>query len=148
MNALASEKIAILGVINPASQGAGSVSTGWVKAFEFSQLIALIQAGALGTSATLDAKLEQASDSSGTGVKDVTGKSITQLTQAGTDSNKQTVINLRPNELDVNNGFEYVRLTLTVATAASLVSGLLCGVEPRNGTVSALDTTTVDEIVS
>ena len=43
-----------------------------------------------------------------------------QLTQAGADSNKQAVINLRQVELDVAGGYSHVRLTLTVATAASL----------------------------
>jgi hypothetical protein len=38
--------------------------------------------GVLGASATVDAKLQQATDNSGTGVKDVTGKAITQLVKA------------------------------------------------------------------
>jgi hypothetical protein len=36
--------------------------------------IAVIKTGVLGASATVDAKLQQATDSSGTGVKDITGK--------------------------------------------------------------------------
>jgi hypothetical protein len=94
-------------------------------------LLALIQSGVLGTGATLDAKLQQATDASGTGAKDVTGKAITQLTQAGSGSAKQAIINLRPEDLDVNNGYAYVRLSVTVGVAASLTAAQLLGFNPR-----------------
>ncbi len=105
-------------------------------------------AGDLGASATLDAKLQQATDSGGTGAKDVTGKSITQLTQAGTDSNKQVLINLRPEELDIKNGFGYFRLSMTVAVATSDAGGMVLGVNARIGHATDNDATTVDEVVA
>jgi len=43
----------------------GTVTTGWVSVANFQALVASIQTGALGTSATLDAKLQQALDSAG-----------------------------------------------------------------------------------
>jgi hypothetical protein len=131
LNARPSEAIALLGRVSPVSQGAGAVSTAWVPAKNFHRLMAIVQAGVLGASATLDAKLEQAQNASGTGAKDVTGKAITQLTKAGSDDNKEVVINAYPEELDVAGKFDHVRLTLTVGTAASLVAGALYGVGPR-----------------
>jgi hypothetical protein len=143
-----SDQVAIVGRVAPISQGVGSVSTAWVDASKFSKFMAIVQAGVLGASATLDAKLEQATTSGGAGAKDITGKAITQLTKAGSDDNKEAVINLDTEKLDVAGGFRYVRLTLTVGTAASLVSGMLLGFVPRYGPASDSDATTVDEIVA
>lgn len=142
-----SQRVAIVGVVNP--QSASSVQTsGWIDATKFHKYQASILAGALGASATVDAKLQQASDSSGTGAKDVTGKSITQLTKAGTDDNKQVVIDLKQEDLDFANGFKFFRLSITPATAACLIAGIVQGLDPRYGAASDNDATTVDEIVA
>jgi hypothetical protein len=128
-SALAHEVVVPVGDVNPASYSAGTQTTGWIAAKNFTKFLAVIQAGALGTNATLNAKLQQASDGSGTGAKDITGKAITQFTQAGTDySGKTAVISLDPSELDATNGFTHFRLSFTVATAASLVSASVYGI--------------------
>jgi hypothetical protein len=147
-NLLASDRVAVVGQINPASHSAGSVSTGWVDMSKFATIAAIVQAGVLGSSATLDAKIEQAQDGSGTGVKDVAGKAITQLTKAGSDDNKQAVINVRQANLDANNGFTHARLTITVGTADSVAAATLLGLDPRYGAASDADASTVDEIVA
>ncbi|HET6969970.1 MAG TPA: hypothetical protein VFH92_02495 [Phenylobacterium sp.] len=141
-----SQRAGIVGVIDPQSASTAK-STGWIDATTFHSYLATLQVGALGASATVDAKLQQATDNTGTGVKDVTGKSITQLTKAGTDDNKQVEINLRQEELDFNNGFKFFRLTITPATAASLISAIVQGFDTRYGLASDNDATTVDEIV-
>ena len=138
----------VVGVINPVSQTVGTVTTGWVDMQKFGVLLAVLAAGALGASATVDAKFQQATDSAGAGVKDVTGTSIAQLTKAGTDDNKQALINLRQEDLDKNNGFRFVRLSVTVGTAASLVSAVLLAFNARYGAATDNDAATVDEIVS
>jgi hypothetical protein len=147
-NLLPSDRAAIVGVIDPDVTAAGAVSTGWVAAKDFLTFMAIVFAGTLGSSATLDAKIEQASDSSGTGAKDVTGKAITQLTQAGTDSDKQAIINVKQSDLDIVNGFTHLRLTITVATASSDAGGVLLGFDPAFGPASDYDAATVDEIVA
>ncbi|MEM6259684.1 MAG: hypothetical protein AAGI37_15500 [Planctomycetota bacterium] len=147
-NALASEQVAIVGNIDPDAYAASTVTSGWISVADFYNFAAVIQAGTLGSSATVDAKLEQATDSSGTGAKDITSKAITQLTQAGTDSDKQAVINLKSDELDIANDFTHFRLSVTVATAASDVGGIVLGVNPRHAPASDNDASTVDEIVS
>lgn len=147
VNLKASEAAAVVETIDPVSQGVGSVSSGWIDASKFHTYMAVVMAGVLGTAATLDGKLQQATDSSGTGVKDITGKAITQLVKA-TDDNKQAVINLRPADLDLDNGFDHFRLTLTVAAAASLVGGVVVGVTARDGYASASDVSTVAEVVA
>eukprot|EP01041_Mallomonas_annulata_P037122 gene37122-60363_t len=87
-NAKGSELLSVLATIDPASQAAGAASTGWVPVANYFGFLALVQTGMLGTSATVDAKLQQALDSSGTGAKDISGKAITQIVKA-TGDNKQ-----------------------------------------------------------
>lgn len=138
-NILPSDRQTLAAVINPQSAGAGTVTSGWVAMKDYDQIQALILTGTLGTSATVDAKLQQATDSSGTGAKDVTGKAITQLVKA-TDDNKQAIINCRSDELDVANAFAFVQLSITVGTAASEVAGVVLGTDARYQPMTAAAT--------
>ncbi|TAI67584.1 hypothetical protein [Bradyrhizobium sp. Leo170] len=132
MTALISEKVQLVGIIDPDANAAGTLTTGWVSMAAFEQLLAIVMAGDLGAAATIDAKLQQAQDSSGTGAKDITGKAITQMTQAGTDkSNKQAQINVRAEELDRTGGFTHVRLSMTTAVATSDSGAVLLGMFSR-----------------
>lgn len=146
-NLLPSQRAAILGVVDPDLNTAGAVATAYVDLGEVDSAMAVIMAGTLGGSGTLDAKLEQATDSSGTGKKDITGKAITQLTQAGTDSDKQAIINVRAAELDVEGGFTHVRCEMTVAVASCDSAVLLLGFDERHGPADVNDLASVDEIV-
>ena len=146
-NALPSERVAILGTVDPDVLTAAAHTSDYVDMSKFERVMAVVMAGTLGSSATFDAKLVQATDSSGTSSKDITGKSITQLTEAGTDSDKQAIINCMAQELDVDNGFTHVALTITVGTASSDGAGVLLGLDPRYGPASDNDIASVDEIV-
>lgn len=146
-NSLGSENFAVLATLNPLSQSAATVVSGWVDARKFAMITALLATGVLGASATIDAKLRQASDSSGTGAKDITGKSITQLVKASNDNN-QVLINVRPEDLDVDNGFTHVALSVTVGTAASLMTAVLLGFFPRHGLASDSNQAGVVQIVA
>lgn len=147
-NLPASKRAAVVGVIDPDAYAAGTYTTGWVDAAKFGCLLALISAGDMVATSTLNAKIEQATSSGGAGAKDVTGLAITALTQAGTDDNKQAIINITQGDLDRNNSFRYVRLSMTVATAACDAAGFLLGFDARYGAADANDATTVDEIAS
>ena len=125
-----SDKVAVGAVLDPVSQAAATVTTGWVSMQTAENLLAILQVGAFGASATVDAKLQQASDSGGTGAKDISGKAITQMVAAG-GNNKQVLLNVRSEELDVTNGFCFVRLSVTVGTAATLISALLLALDGR-----------------
>lgn len=141
-----SQRAGIVGVIDPQSASTAK-STGWIDATEFHNYLAIIKVGALGASATVDAKFEQATDGAGAGVTDVPGRAITQMTKAGTDDSKQALINLKQEDLDFNNGFKFFRLTITPATAASLIDGAVLGFDPRYDFASGNDAASVDEIV-
>lgn len=146
-NVKPSDRVAVVGNIDPDAYSTGTYTTGWIDMSKFLSIMAIVQAGTLGASATLDAKIQQATSAAGAGAKDITGKAITQLTQAGTDSDKQAVINLFADELDINNGFTHVQLSITVGTAASDAGAIVLGFDPRSDVASASDASTVDEIV-
>jgi hypothetical protein len=129
-NVKGSEQFAILTVLDPSSAAAGAATTSWVPVATWHSMLAVIQTGVMGASATIDAKLRQATDSSGTGAKDVTGRAVVQILKAAGDS-KQALINMRCDEIDTNNAFTHVALTVTVGTAASIYNALLLGMNPR-----------------
>jgi hypothetical protein len=146
-NLLPSQQAALVAVTSPATLTTGAHSSAWVSMVAFEAMMVSILAGALGTNATLDAKLQQASDASGTGVKDIAGKAITQLTEAGGDSLKQAVINVRADDLDVVNGFTHIRLLTTIGVASSVAGAVIHGFYPHYGPASDNDASTVLEIV-
>ena len=145
-NSKASEMLAILATIDPASQSVGMATTGWVSVANHHGLLAVVQTGVLGTLATVDAKLQQATDSTGAGAKDVAGRAITQIVKA-TGDNKQALINLKPEELDTVNGFGFVRVTVTVGVAASITSAQLLGVNPRFAPADAANQAAVVQVI-
>ncbi len=126
-NILPSDRFSLLTAVDPVSQAASTVVSTYVKCP--ASLIALIALGAIASTGTFNAKLVQATDSSGTGSKDITGKALTAV--ADTGDNKQHFINLFDWELDINNGFTHVALSMTTATAASIVFAALFAMEQR-----------------
>lgn len=138
-----SEQIGVAGVIDPQSAAVGSVSTGWVSLDDLPMVLAVVHAGTLGAGGTVDAKLEQATDGAGTGVKDVTNKAITQIAV----NNQIALIHCYDFELDVANDFTHVRLTVTVGTAASEVSAIIMGANSRFGPASDYNSAEVVETV-
>lgn len=146
-NAKGSEQLAILATLDPSNQSAGAANTNWLPLNSYHSLLAVIETGALANGSTVDAKLQQAIDGNGTGAKDIAGKSITQLTQAANGANRQALINLRPEELDVNAGFAYVRLVITVGTAAAFTATQLLGMNPRYEPADGANQSAVAQVV-
>ena len=143
-----SEKVAVVATIDPDAYTAAAYTSDWVNMADFEEVLAVIKVGTMASTSTVDAKLQQATDSSGTSAKDVTGKAITQLTEAGSDSDKQALINLKSYELDVENGFTHVAVVVTVGTAASDMDATILGLRPKYGPASDYDLASVDEIVT
>src|SRR5258708_2927773 len=125
-NAKPSEHLAVLTTFDPVSQGAGTVVTAWVPMKNFFAMVAIVGVGVMTATGTVDAKLRQATDNAGTGAKDITGKAITQLLAAG-GNNRQAIINVKAADLDTEGGFGFVALSITVATASSLINPTLLG---------------------
>lgn len=113
------------------SMGAGTNLTSYVSLANYHRAVAIVDVGDMGSSATLDISIVQATDTSGTSSKAITGKAATQLTQAGGDGNEIICIELRTEELDIANGFDCVAISCVVATQAVEYSAILYGIEPR-----------------
>lgn len=143
-NVKPSDRATLVGVIDPDVSPAATYTTGWIDMALWGSLMGVIFAGTLGTNATVDGKFEQATSAAGAGAKDVTGKAITQLTQAGTDSDKQAILNLQGEDLDVPGGFRWARLSVTVAVATSDLGAAVFGFDSR---YAPADASTVDEVV-
>lgn len=142
MNCKLSEALAFLGAINPSSQAAGAATSGWISVANAKRILAVIQVGTFGAAATVDAKLQQAKDLAGTGAKDIAGKAIVQLLAAG-GNNVQALIDLNADELDVNNGFSAVQLSITVGTAATQTAGFVIGGDARYNPASSFNAASV-----
>jgi hypothetical protein len=120
----------------PADSETTAVNSGWLEWGSFHELLLLVSVGDMAANATFDITVQQATDSSGTGAKNIVGKDGTditfaQMTQAGTDSNKAVIASLLPEYLDVDNRFTHVRFVFTPATAAVEFAAFVFGLHPR-----------------
>jgi len=79
--------------------------------------------GAITSTGTVDCALYQATSSAGAGAKTVSGKSLAQITV----SNGIAVIEVGAADLDINNGFHFVRAKVIDGTAAALVAVVVEG---------------------
>ena len=147
-NTLPSEVAAIVATIDPDAYTATNYLSDAIDMSKIDQILAIVMAGTLGSSATLAVKLTQATTSGGT-YKDITGKAITTLSQASPDgSDKQSLINCRADELDIDNDYRWVKLSITVATATSDCGAIVLGVGERYGPAADGDLASVAEIVN
>jgi len=74
------------------------------------------------------------------------GAAITQMTKSAGDD-KQALISLNTDALDIAGGFQYVALSMTIGGAPADAGGLIVGLAPRVGPASDNDLASVDEIV-
>lgn len=121
--------------INPASYNTEQ-NTARFAVGAYRRFVVILMVGAITSTGTLDIDIEQSNAASGGTTKNVDGKSITQLTQASGDSNKIVAIEIRSEELDVNNGFAWLNVELTPLTAASICGVLVLAGEARQKPVS------------
>ncbi|MBR0695953.1 hypothetical protein [Bradyrhizobium lablabi] len=141
-----SQRVSVVDSINPQSAAAVQ-TTGWIDAGKFHNYMAVLMVGALGAAATVDAKIQQATSAAGAGAKDIAGKAITQLTKTGADDNKQVLINLKQEDLDIANNFGFFQVSMTPAVAASLIGCTVLGFDARYGFATDNDAATVKEAV-
>lgn len=134
----------LLGRIVPASYTTEQ-NSGRFDVAKYRRIVVIYELGVLGTNTTLDSDIEQADAASGGTLKAITGKSIAQLTQAGSDGGKAVGMEIRTEELDTNNGFHWLNVELTPATSTAIVSVLVLGGGARYEPVS---TSGWDEVIT
>jgi hypothetical protein len=128
-SANATDIVSVQGLIEPVA-GAATYTTSWFDAGSCCAWLATIAVGTAGTS--VDAKIEQATDVSGTGAKDL-GSGITQIDGDG----ESALIQFKPSDLDGANDFTHVRLSITTVGATAVAGGTLCGVNARYAPLAA-----------
>lgn len=141
---LPSERAAVLAAIDPDANSTGELLSGAIDMASWGRIMAIVMVGDIASTGKVDAVFKESDASAGTYAA-ISGKSITQLTEAGTDSNKQVVINLRADEM--TQGKRYIKLSMTGTTAGADSAGVVLGFDPRHAPASDYDATTVDEIV-
>jgi len=133
-----SDKVSYQDVIE-AVEGATTTTGLWIDAGICFNWLAHVGSALVGTS--LNFKIQQATDASGTGAKDISGKAIVELTSAGT-----SLIDVVQSDLDVDNGFTHIAMVLVTAGATTLASAELLGLDARYEILA--QGAEVDEVVS
>jgi hypothetical protein len=113
MNYYLTENVSIAATVDPQLLNNNSVTSDWVDMSLYRKASFILNVGA--TDITVDAKLQEATDSSGTSAQDITGFAITQLT--ATDDNEQVVIEIDATE--VSEDYTHVALVVTIGNGST-----------------------------
>lgn len=132
------EALAVLAQLAPANQTAAAHAVGPFSIAEFGRVIFLINVGVLGSSATVDFKVQASATSGGT-YADVSGTSITQITSGATNF---VTVEVTREALMASSQGPYIKGVLTVGTAASQAGVVALGAEPRYGPASDFNVVT------
>ncbi len=101
----------------PASVSVGTATLGPVQLGQAKKALFILNLGAFGSSATVDAKLQTSATSGGT-YADLSGGAITQQTATG-----MVLVEVRAESIEALGGNAFVRLLITVGTAAVVMGG-------------------------
>jgi hypothetical protein len=118
------EGLAVLGQLAPANQSTSAKAIGPFNTKYFRRVIFDINLGVLGSSATIDFKVQAAATSGGT-YTDVTGTAITQITAGATNFVR---VEVRAETLGGASQGPFIKGVLTPGTAASQASVVAYGV--------------------
>ncbi len=148
MNRTPSEIAAVVGVIDPDAYAASTVTTGYIDMKLFRRFMAIVTVGDIVSTGVVNAKLIAYTDGAGAGAFDIPGAAITALTEAGTDSNKQAVINFNTDSLAGDTEYTHFRLSMALTVAGADAGAVVLGFDPRYSPATDNDATTVDSIVN
>lgn len=115
-----------IGAISASTQTNGA----WVSVANCPRFVAKLNVGLIAATGTLGFQVRQAQDAAGLNAK---AFKVMAPTYIDTDDNEDSWLDCRAEELDVDGGFDYVRIEVLAATAASLFSAELLGYVHRYG---------------
>ena len=134
------ERIRPVARINPASYSSEQ-NTARVKASLYQRFLVELHVGSIASGRTVDMDIEQHSVATGGTPKAITGKSITQLTDA--DSDKIVCVEVRAEELDLAGGYYWISAEVTPTTGVILA----CKIRAADPTYRPIGTDEWDEVV-
>ena len=141
---LGSEVGAVLATIDPDAYTASTYLTDEIDMKLWGQVMFVVMVGTMASSSTVDFAVDSADASGGSFDNEVAA--ITKLTEAGSDSDKQVIVNVKASDLP--SGDRFIKGDLTVAAAASDCAVVAIGLDPRDSPASDNDLASVDEIVN
>ena len=130
-NAKLSERLAVAGAIDPDAYTANSYLSGEIDAGLYEQLMFVGLAGTLGSSGTLTFAVHGAAAAGGSYAA-ITDKANAALTQAGTDADKQVIINLRGADL-LSQARRFVKHSMIVGVQTSDCGAIVLGELKQGG---------------
>ena len=145
-NSTFSDRVAIVGVIDPDAYTASASFDKFTDAIDMSRwgrVAFVVAAGTIDATGTVDFKVTECATSGGT-YTDLSGKAITQL--AATDDDEQKIVEVSADEL--GSGKRYLKGALKTATAASDAAVIAVGLDAREEPASDNDLASVSEIVT
>jgi len=138
------EQLALVATIDPDSYAAETYYTDAIDMKYWERVAFTVLVGDMATGATVDFSIVEGTTTTPTTAMDP-AKAITQLTQAGTDADKQAIVEVAAAEMDPAN--RYIRGKLVVGTDACDVA-VVAHATGRFHPASAFDLASVDEIVT
>lgn len=142
------ESVAIVGVIDPDAYGTGDQTSTIIDMRYWREVSAIMMAGTLGTDATLDITAATSAASNMGSPTALSGASITALTEAGTDSDKQAQVRVTADDVAANGAnHRYLQFTATLTAASSDYAVLIIGTPSRYAPVENFDLAAMDEAV-
>lgn len=146
---LLSDQLAVVACIDPDAYATGTQASDAIDMSLHREVMFIVQVGTLGTSATVDFKAMECATSGGTYTL-IANKAITQLTDAGTDDDKQAIVVVKASDLGA--GMRYLKGSLRIGAAASDAGVVALAGHTRWSdavkTTSYGDLASVDEIVA
>jgi len=126
-----SENFELLANITPetANGTVGEHNTGYVSLENYHRVIIVLTAGTPGGASTIDVDVEEATDAAGTGAQNIAGKAITTLVAA--DAGETVYIEVRTEELDVDNAYSFINAEVTVGVNTFTYDLKIFGFVPR-----------------
>ncbi|MCC6615928.1 MAG: hypothetical protein IT320_20830 [Anaerolineae bacterium] len=146
-NQALTEQLAIVSTIDPQDAGTGDTSGDVIDMMKIRRVVFVLATGSMTSSSTVDLVVKGDTASGGSFTTTITGKAITQLTQAGSDGNKQVLLEVTAEEVAAQ-GFRYIKPVLTVAAAASQVCLIALASFLRYSGGADYDLASVAEIVN
>lgn len=123
-----SQQLAVIGQYNPASIAASTVLTASIDMAKYRRVLFIVQCGVLGASATVDFTVTQSATSAGSYIALSPAKSITQLVKASND-NSVALLEVAAEEL--TQGQRFIKGSITVGTAASILGVIVLAGDGR-----------------
>lgn len=140
------EYLAVIATIDPDAYTAATYVTDEIDMQDWDSVLFVVMAGTLGTSATLDFVVNGgATSNAGSHATAVTGTTITQLTQAGSDSDKQVLVEVT-NEAVAAQSLRFIEGSMAIGTATSDAGAVVLGVPRNYRNANQFDLASVDEI--